>query len=75
MDPSREAKGRSKTIQSDWHPIVTAPFNRDLELAVFDAAGRPHRLRLPLSPRAPWMGRGKDDSAGHRPPHALVQVG
>jgi len=47
MDQSRETKGRSNTIQADWHPIVTAPFNRDLELAVFDAAGRAHRLVFP----------------------------
>ena len=32
------------TFEMEWHPISTAPFDRDLELAVFDTSGRPHAL-------------------------------
>jgi hypothetical protein len=31
----------------EWQPIATAPFNRDLELAVLDAHGSPHALVFP----------------------------
>ena len=31
----------------DWQPISTAPFDRDLELAVFDTAGQVHALMFP----------------------------
>ena len=31
----------------DWQPIATAPFDRDLELAVFDTAGQVHALVFP----------------------------
>jgi len=42
MDKSREIKARK-----DWHPIATAPFNREVELAVLDTAGRSHALVFP----------------------------
>jgi len=29
--------------ETDWHPIATAPFDRDLELAVLEA-GKAHAL-------------------------------
>ena len=31
----------------EWEPIATAPFDRDLELAVFDTAGQAHALVFP----------------------------
>jgi hypothetical protein len=31
----------------DWKPISSAPFDRYLELAVFDAHGQPHALVFP----------------------------
>jgi hypothetical protein len=31
----------------EWQMIATAPFDRDLELAVFDKAGRVHALVFP----------------------------
>ncbi len=31
----------------EWHLISTAPFDRELELAVFDTGGRPHALVFP----------------------------
>jgi hypothetical protein len=31
----------------DWQPIATAPFDRDLGLAVFDTAGGAHALVFP----------------------------
>ena len=31
----------------DWEPISSAPFDRDLELAVFDTGERPHALAFP----------------------------
>jgi hypothetical protein len=33
--------------QMEWQPIATAPFNRDLELAVLDAHESPHALVFP----------------------------
>jgi hypothetical protein len=30
-----------------WQHIATAPFDRDLELAVIDASGEPHCLYFP----------------------------
>ena len=31
----------------EWQPISTAPFDRDLELALFDTAGQVHALVFP----------------------------
>jgi hypothetical protein len=30
-----------------WQPIATAPFDRDLELAVINSSGEPHALIFP----------------------------
>ena len=39
---------RPQTIPfMEWQPISTAPFHRNLELAVFDTRGRPHALVFP----------------------------
>jgi hypothetical protein len=35
----------------DWQPIAIAPFDRDLELAVLDAAGEMHILAFPCHRR------------------------
>ena len=37
----------SDHFQMDWQPIVTVPFNCDLELAVIDPRGSPHALDFP----------------------------
>jgi hypothetical protein len=37
---------RDKITEMDWHPISSAPFDRDLELAVIDRDG-PHALVFP----------------------------
>jgi hypothetical protein len=40
-----------RSVAFDWQPIATAPFDRDLELAVFDAAGEVHALAFPCHRR------------------------
>jgi hypothetical protein len=37
----------AETFKMDWKPISTAPFDRDLELAVLDGQGRQHALVFP----------------------------
>jgi hypothetical protein len=39
-------------LKMNWQPIATAPFERDLELAVFDAAGELQALLFPCRRRA-----------------------
>ena len=52
-----------------WQPIVTAPFDRDLELAVLDA-GEAHALVFPCR-RIPngWRRCGTDERVDVRPTH------
>ena len=37
----------SNKLDMEWQPISTAPFDRDLELAVFDTVGQTHALVFP----------------------------
>jgi hypothetical protein len=47
-DLSTTGSWRPQTIpHMEWQPISTAPFDRNLELAVFDTRGRPHALVFP----------------------------
>jgi hypothetical protein len=53
FDGSRLMNIKAATVRSsdhflmDWQPIATAPFNRDLELAVLDTHGSPHAIVFP----------------------------
>ena len=40
----------------EWQMIATAPFDRDLELAVFDKAGRVHALVFPCRRNSSGVG-------------------
>jgi hypothetical protein len=43
----KSREGKLPSSLKDWKPIVTAPFNRDLELSAFDGAGGLHALVFP----------------------------
>jgi hypothetical protein len=56
----------------EWQPIATAPFDRDLELAVFDTAGQVHALVFPCRRilgsyiRTSWCCRAERTAHSHR---------
>jgi hypothetical protein len=53
----------------DWKPIYTAPFDRDLELAVIDKDG-PHALVFPCRRvLAGWMRAENKQQIDVRPTH------
>jgi hypothetical protein len=70
IDPDQEALavGAYRFLMS-WQPIVTAPFDRDLELAVLDA-GEAHALVFPCR-RVPtgWLRCGTDERVSVHPTH------
>jgi hypothetical protein len=52
-----------------WQPITTAPFNRELELAVIDAGG-PHALVFPCRRiLGGWMNAVTGDRIEVQPTH------
>jgi len=53
-----------------WQPISTAPFDRDLELAVIDEGGEAHALVFPCR-RAPggWIDAKTLEPVKVRPTH------
>jgi len=54
----------------DWKPISTAPFDRDLELAVFDTAGQVHALVFPCRRiLGRWMNSQTKQQMDVRPTH------
>jgi hypothetical protein len=55
----------------DWQPIATAPFDRDLELAVVDAAGEVHPLAFPCHRRVlgGWLNPGTMQCIDVQPTH------
>jgi len=53
----------------EWHPITTAPYERDLELAVIDRAGI-HKLVFPCRHiPAGWLKSGTDQWVDVHPTH------
>jgi hypothetical protein len=57
-------------FRMNWQPIVTAPFDRDLELAVFDSAGGLHPLVFPCRRVLHgWVEAGTTVPVNVRPTH------
>lgn len=47
LDGAGMKKRQQRNHRLDWQPIVTAPFDRDLRLAVVDQQGEAHALVFP----------------------------
>ncbi len=51
---------RASFLAMDWQPVTSAPFDRDLELAVIDAGGI-HALEFPCRRVSSELGKGGND--------------
>ncbi len=47
LDRAGMKKQQQRNHHADWQPIATAPFDRDLRLAVLDQEGVAHALVFP----------------------------
>ena len=64
----------STVADVEWDPISTAPFDRDLELAVFDTAGQVHALVFPCRRiLGSWID-AENQETDRRPPHTLARM-
>ncbi len=54
----------------EWEPVSTAPFDRDLQLAVFDKTGMAHSLVFPCRRiLGGWMNAATNERIEVQPTH------
>jgi hypothetical protein len=64
------AQSGSILTAMEWEPISTAPFDRDLALAVFDKSGAPHALVFPCRRiLGGWVNTGTKERIEVHPTH------